>query len=55
MVSRLSASARVETERNRLLNSSPDVGQVVGNPTVKPNYDPWLVTTTSGAAVGLAR
>ena len=55
MVSRLSAELRaVETERNRLLNSSPDVGQVVGNPTVKPNYDPWLVTTTSGAAVGLA-
>ena len=54
MVSRLSAELRaVETERNRLLNSSPDVGQVVGNPTVKPNYDPWLVTT-SGAAVGLA-
>jgi hypothetical protein len=55
MVSRLSAELRaVETERNGLLNSSPDVGQVVGKPTVKPNYDPWLVTAASGAAVGLA-
>ena len=54
-VARLSAELRaVETERNRLLNSTPDVGQAVGNPTVKPNYDPWLVATTSGAALGLA-
>jgi len=30
------------------------VGQAVGSPTVKPNYDPWLVATTSGAALGLA-
>lgn len=54
-VARLSAELRtVETERNRLLNSTPDVGQAVGNPTVKPNYDPWLIATTSGAALGLA-
>jgi hypothetical protein len=52
-ISRLVAELRaVDLQHSRLINTDLDPGQVIGTPSVKADYDPWIIAGVSGCGAG---